>query len=107
MPDIKLKGCRPIEEINVEYSQMCGLIGDASHKKSLIDRDIIKFLKRQDELDLEAQAYHKQVNGSKPVPAPSLEELSESSTPNLDKADAVIEQMKADIADSIAQEATT
>lgn len=92
MSEIKLKGCRPIEEINIEYSQLCGKLGDLLHKKDLIETEITKSLKRQDELDLEAKSYHNQVNGTKPV-----------AVPQEDKNSTILVEEEA----SIAQEATT
>lgn len=57
----KLRGCRPIDDINNEYSQTCGLLGDRTHRRASLAKEIEKFNQRLAELDLEAGAAKQQM----------------------------------------------
>lgn len=50
----KLKGCRPLEQINVEYSMACGQLGDYTYRRGMLAKEIEKLQTRLGELDLEA-----------------------------------------------------
>lgn len=50
----KLRGCRPLEKINVEYSMACGQLGDYTYRRGMLAKEIEKLQARLGELDLEA-----------------------------------------------------
>ncbi len=69
----KLKGVRTLDQINMEYSSVCGLLGDRRFrvKQLIIEGD--KLENRLHELDIEAGAAKKQMDalaakGATPVP---------------------------------------
>ncbi len=50
----KLKGCRPLDEINTEYSLACGQLGNFTFRRGVLAKEIEKINHRLEELDLEA-----------------------------------------------------
>lgn len=49
-----LKGTRPLEEINSEYSMLCGQLGNFTFRRSTLAKEIEVINRRLTELDLEA-----------------------------------------------------
>lgn len=60
MAKTKLKGCRPLNDINVEYSHTCGMLGDYTFRRSQLATEVEKLNKRLRELDMEAAAARQQ-----------------------------------------------
>jgi hypothetical protein len=78
MSKTKLKGCRPFEEINKEYSSVCGLLGDNFHRGQMLklrfDAEADKLKTRLRELDLEAAEANKQEQEAKAEQEPASQE---------------------------------
>lgn len=68
----KLKGCRPVNEINAEYSQVCGMFGDNQFTIQRLTKESEEMSKRLFELNLEARESHEQTKklSEKIQPAP-------------------------------------
>lgn len=50
----KLKGTRSLDEINTEYSILCGQLGNFTFRKDVLDKEIGRIKVRLEEVDLEA-----------------------------------------------------
>lgn len=57
----KLKGCRPLEEINNEYSMLCGQLGNFTFRRNTLAKEIEVLNRRLSELDLEAGSAKQQM----------------------------------------------
>lgn len=88
----KLKGCRPLEAVNTEYSQMCGELGNMVRIKDRAEEQIALCKKRLQELDLEAGESRKQEAALKKAPAPVDEPAQPVEAPITDKDGVVYEQ---------------
>ncbi len=58
----KLRGCRPLDEINAEYSLSCGKLGDYTYRRTMLGKEIEKLQLRLGELDLEAGSCKQQMD---------------------------------------------
>lgn len=66
-----LKGVRPMDEINVEYSSICTHLGDRTFKIEQLQSEVEKYKARLREVDLEALACKQQMAAQPAEEAPS------------------------------------
>jgi len=64
-----LKGCRPSDQINAEYSMLCGQLGNFTFRRLTIGKEIEAINRRLAELDLEAGAAKQQEEAIKAAEA--------------------------------------
>ncbi len=72
----KLKGVRPLDEINVEYSLSCGKLGDYTYRRTRLGKEIEKIQLRLGELDLEASSCKQQMDAIAAEEAAKLAEVT-------------------------------
>ncbi len=65
----KLRGCRPTDEINAEYSMLCGQLGNFTFRRLTIGKEIEVINRRLCELDLEAGSAKQQEEAIKAAEA--------------------------------------
>lgn len=70
----KLKGCRPLEQINNEYSLLCGQLGNFTFRRATLAKEIEVINRRLAELDFEAGAAKEQMEEA----AASLKKAAEA-----------------------------
>lgn len=55
-----VKGTRPLDEINTEYSMLCGQLGNFTFRRATLAKEIEVINRRLSELDMEAGAAKQQ-----------------------------------------------
>lgn len=64
----KLKGVRPLEEINNEYSMLCGQLGNFTFRRNTLAKEIEALNRRLAELDFEAGSAKQQAEAKAAEP---------------------------------------